>query len=194
MTTSNTPHHHGNLRPALVQAGIDILETEGAKGLSLRKIAARVGVSHAAPAHHFKSKSALLVAIAAKGFRIFSDLMEAHRDAAPKDPQSQLLGLCEGYLKFAAEHEALFELIFSTDIKAQADEELHECSMKAYGLLEDTCALFEPSPMNDRGHEIMIWSLVHGFACLQAYNKLMSLDDGSAMPFEFILPKLTPKK
>ncbi|WP_298260124.1 TetR/AcrR family transcriptional regulator [uncultured Litoreibacter sp.] len=196
MTSENTPHHHGNLRPALIQAGIDILETEGTKGLSLRKIATRVGVTHAAPAHHFKGKAALLVAIAAKGFQVFADLMEKNRDAAPKDPQNQLLGLCQGYLQFAAENEALFELIFSTDIKphANVDEDFRKSANRAFRLLEDTCALFEPSPKHSQGHEIMIWSLVHGYASLRAYNKLISPEDGAAMPFELILPQLTPKK
>ena len=79
MTRQNSPHHHGDLRAALIAAGIDMLEADGIAGLSLRKIAARVGVSHAAPAHHFNGKNALLVAIAAQGFRTFTDLMRQGR-------------------------------------------------------------------------------------------------------------------
>lgn len=194
MTQQQPSHHHGDLRAALIGAGIDILESDGSAGLSLRKIAARAGVSHAAPAHHFKGKNALLVAIAAQGFRTFSDLMrEGLKNAAP-DPHGQLVGLCHGYLEFAERHEALFELIFSTEIKAHADEELREASMQAYQLLEQTCALFEPSPHHESGNEIMIWSLVHGYATLRVYNKLMSPDGETVMPFESILPRLTPRK
>lgn len=194
MTRQNSPHHHGDLRAALIAAGIKILESDGIAGLSLRKIAARVGVSHAAPAHHFKGKNALLVAIAAQGFRTFTALMRAGRENASPDPHDQLAGLCRGYLEFAEKHEALFELIFSTGIKAHADDELRETSTQAYQLLEDTCALFEPSPHHEKSNEIMIWSLVHGYATLRVYNKLMSPDGETVLPFEFILPHLTPRE
>ena len=49
------PYHHGDLKNALVRAGIDLLETRGLPGLSLRAIAAAVGVSHTAPKNHFGS-------------------------------------------------------------------------------------------------------------------------------------------
>lgn len=190
MLEHDTPHHHGNLRPALIAAGIGLLEAEGVAGLSLRKIAAATGVSHAAPAHHFNGKTALLVAIAAEGFLIFTNLMEKSRDNAGSDPHDQLLGLCRGYLDFAEQHEALFELIFSTEIKKHADNDLRSASLKAFQLLEETCSWFEPSPHHEKSNEIMIWSLVHGYASLRVYNKMMSPDDGSVMPFEFILPRL----
>lgn len=194
MLQQNSPHHHGDLRAALIAAGIDMLEADGIAGLSLRKIAARVGVSHAAPAHHFNGKNALLVAIAAQGFRTFTDLMRQGRENAPPDPQSQLVGLCRGYLEFAEKHEALFELIFSTGIKAHADDDLRDASNQAYQLLVDTCTLFEPSPYHDQSNEIMIWSLVHGYATLRVYNKLMSPDGKTALPFEYILPRLIPRE
>ncbi len=191
--TTQTRHHHGNLRPALISAGIDILEAEGISGLSLRKIAVRVGVSHAAPAHHFDGKIALLVAIAAEGFLIFSQMMEESRDKAAADPRSKLIGLCQGYLGFAAQHEALFELIFSTDVKNHADENLEKCSMQAFQLLQETCDLFEPSPHGNRSNAIMIWSLVHGYACLRANNKMVLFENETNTPLEMILPQMTPK-
>jgi len=194
MTDQISSHHHGNLRAALIAAGIDILETDGIAGLSLRKIAAKVGVSHAAPAHHFRGKNALLVAIAAQGFRTFADLMRKGLENAAPDPQGQLSGLCQGYLEFAEKHEALFELIFSTGIKAHADDDLREASKQAYQLLEDTCALFEPSQYHDQSNEIMIWSLVHGYATLRVYNKWMSPDGETVLPFTFILPHLIPRE
>jgi AcrR family transcriptional regulator len=193
MAKLKSTHHHGNLRPALISAGIDILETDGVGALSLRKIAAAAGVSHAAPAHHFKGKTALLVAIAAYGFRIFTDFMQKGREDAGPGPHDQLLGLCQGYLDFAAKHGALFELIFSTEIKSHADEDLQNASLRAFQLLEETCALFEPSRYAEKGNEIMVWSLVHGYATLRIHNKLLSQGDGSEMPFELILPRLNPR-
>ncbi|MFS4583598.1 TetR/AcrR family transcriptional regulator [Phaeobacter sp. C3_T13_0] len=186
-------HHHGNLRPALIAAGIEILETDGVSGLSLRKIAATVGVSHAAPAHHFKGKTGLLVAIATEGFRVFCTLMEQRRDSAGTAPREQLLGLCQGYLEFAETHEGLFGLIFSTEIKGHADEDLRLASKRAFQLLEDVCALFESASNHAQSNEIMIWSLVHGYATLRVYNMMRSPSGGEVLPFEAILPPLIPR-
>ena len=105
-------HHHGNLRAALIEAGIALLAREGASGLTLRKCAALVGVSHAAPAHHFAGLPGLLDAIAAKGFAMFSDAMEGEAQRGPDEPRARLEAICLGYLEFARAQPALFDLMF----------------------------------------------------------------------------------
>ena len=67
-------HHHGNLRPALIKAGIALLEEGGIDALSLRKCAARAGVTHAAPAHHFDGLAGLKALV-----YTVNDLKEARR-------------------------------------------------------------------------------------------------------------------
>ena len=69
------PHHHGNLRNALIEAGIDLLKEGGLPNLTLRKCAALAGVSHAAPAHHFDGLDGLRQAIASEGFSRFRQAM-----------------------------------------------------------------------------------------------------------------------
>lgn len=192
--TNKTPHHHGNLRAALIEAGIELLEAEGLSSLSLRKVAANVGVSHAAPAHHFKSKDALLIAIAANGYLVFSNLMREERARSTTEARAQLLGICRGYLRFAAEHEALFELIFSDVMKNADDQELQTYSAQAFGVLVETCALFEPSPEGNGVNEIMVWSLVHGYATLQRFDRLRPSPSADPIQFEKILPHLVPRK
>ena len=61
-------YHHGDLRQALLAEATAMLEESGADGLSLRALARRVGVSHAAPGHHFADRNALLAELAADGF------------------------------------------------------------------------------------------------------------------------------
>lgn len=68
-TTGKRSYHHGDLRRALVDEGLALLESQGLAGLSLRAIAARAGVSHAAPKNHFGNLRGLLTAMAAEGFR-----------------------------------------------------------------------------------------------------------------------------
>jgi len=59
-------------------------------------------------------------------------------------------------------------------------------------MLVETCALFEPSPRHEQANEIMIWSLVHGYATLRRFSRLISPVDQQPMPFDFILPPMTP--
>lgn len=187
-------HHHGDLRNALIQAGLDLLETEGMHGLTLRKAAAKAGVSHAAPAHHFDGKDGLLIAIATKGFELFTQTMLEDRFVKGDSAQDQLLGICLGYLRFANEHPALLHLIFFTDKKnAREDMELNAAASHAYQVLSDVCSLFEPSPDGPHVNEMAVWSTIHGFATLTQFSQGPNVDEAVAFPLAAILPKLTPK-
>src|SRR6195952_3310890 len=81
---SQRPYHHGDLSRALVLAGRRILESQGPSALSLRAVAREAGVSPAAPYHHFKDKSELLIAVADQGFK---ELAEHLRQACENWPQ-----------------------------------------------------------------------------------------------------------
>ncbi len=81
--TAPRPYHHGNLKAELIRAGIALIEEEGLDALSLRAIAARAGVSHAAPRNHFGSLRGLLTAIAAQGFRLHAGEMRAGLTPTP---------------------------------------------------------------------------------------------------------------
>jgi len=61
-------YHHGDLRRALLDAALELLAREGASALTLREVARRAGVTHAAPYRHFTDKQALLAAVAEEGF------------------------------------------------------------------------------------------------------------------------------
>jgi len=189
--STKTSHHHGDLREALISAGIDILRESGATGLTLRACAARAGVSHAAPAHHFQGMEGLLVAIAARGFQQFTDMMIQEREASGVEPGERLLAICRGYLQFAQENASLYNLMFSSENVSFSDADLDRASTAAYQVLVDGCAPFEPGPAGAKGNEIMIWSLLHGYAGLVR----RACSAGSQHPmnntrFEDILPPL----
>ncbi len=67
--TQKSKYHHGDLKNALIEAGIDILAQDGVGGLSLRQVARKAGVSHAAPYAHFSNKQALIAAISTEGYK-----------------------------------------------------------------------------------------------------------------------------
>ncbi len=182
----NRPHHHGNLRAALIDAGIDLLAEGGLSALTLRKCAARTGVSHAAPAHHFKGLKDLLTAIVTKAFTIFTRTMIEQRDAAPDDPYARLLAVCNGYLTFSRNHEALATLMFMTDEIFTEDADYQTAAAASYQVLAEVCAPFESGPAGPRGLEVLIWSLVQGYASLVRTGQV----DAAETPFADILPQL----
>ncbi len=185
------PHHHGHLRQALIQAGIDLLNEGGLSALTLRRCAARAGVSHAAPAHHFKGLSGLLSAIVARGYAQFSQTMIEERAKAPDDPRARLAAICNGYLRFAQENDALFVLMFSPQKLDFNNAELARESEVAYNVLVDACAPFQHGQGNNQATEIMIWSLVHGFAVLSRRERAGAADKmPPQLRFEDILPQL----
>src|SRR6478736_10491603 len=104
--SSDRTYHHGDLRRAVLTAALDVIRTEGPGALSLRDLARRAGVSHAAPAHHFKDRTGLLTAIAAEGYALFADALA---DA----PDLRERGVA--YVRFAATHPAHFQVMFQPE-------------------------------------------------------------------------------
>ncbi len=86
-----SPYHHGALREALLSAAEAELSEKGVEACSLRGVAKRAGVSHAAPAHHFVDVRGLLTALAERGFRRFVETQKLAMSQAAPDPVSQLV-------------------------------------------------------------------------------------------------------
>lgn len=166
-------HTHGDLRQGLISAGLELLAREGTAGLTLRKCAALAGVSHAAPAHHFDGLPGLLDAIAAHGFNMFADVMEARAAVAPDEPRARLEAICLGYFDFARDNPALYDLMFRQIWSiAGAGAELGQAGSRAYAVLADTCAPFIPAGQEPGIVETQVWSLIHGYATLVLVGKL----------------------
>lgn len=107
-------YHHGDLRAALLAAAEAELSERGVEAFSLRSVAKRAGVSHAAPAHHFGDTSGLLTALAAESFRRFLSFQKRREAETMPDPVSQMTSAGLGYIDFALAHPALFRLIFTS--------------------------------------------------------------------------------
>ncbi len=155
-------YHHGDLRNALVAAGLELLERDGPQAVSLRAVARAACVSQAAPYAHFKSKRALMAAIAATGFERLSGRLEE----SVNDPAAGLRELGRDYVEFASENAGLYRLMFSS--RAELDPEdahLQRASAAAFQLFAQKTATGAGNPFDDPG-PVAAWSLLHGFAML----------------------------
>ncbi|MBK1782766.1 TetR/AcrR family transcriptional regulator [Prauserella cavernicola] len=157
-------YHHGDLRRAVLDAAIDVITTEGPGSLSLRDLARRAGVSHAAPAHHFTDKAGVLTALAVEGHELLGDAFADVLDAGP----AQLQELGVRYVRFALQHPAHFEVMFRPDLHRRDSPELLAAQERTGGLLRAGVAAV---PADRRGQDtelatIAAWSLAHGFASL----------------------------
>lgn len=156
-----------SLRDTLIDAGLTLLAEGGMPALTLRRAAARAGVSHAAPAHHFDGLPGLLTAMAARAFVTFADALHQGRDSGGTDPWARLLGTTQGYLTFAAEHQGLFHLMFVSPEVDRNDPGLQPQATRSYMILREACLPFaEPGATDNAILEIAVWSLVHGYAAL----------------------------
>jgi AcrR family transcriptional regulator len=174
-------YHHGDLASALLDAGEAELADKGVEAFSLRGVAKRAGVSHAAPAHHFRDVNGLLTAIAARGFERFVVRQEDFRRRAPDTPHARLVASGVGYVVFAQEHPALFRLMFGSSRPDFADADLGGAAAAAHADLvrhvsavtgRDPAVQPDPRAMADVA---CVWALAHGLADLLVAGRLAAV-------------------
>lgn len=164
------PYHHGDLRAALLTAAEAELTEKGVEGFSLRSVAKRAGVSHAAPAHHFGDMGGLLTALAAEGFTRFQDTLDA-REVGAADARDKAVRAGLGYLEFAIARPALFRLIFSSVRPDFASAELLQAADRAYSHLVGLVTALGGTEVD----VVALWATSHGIADLSAGQRLRTL-------------------
>jgi AcrR family transcriptional regulator len=167
-------YHHGNLRQALLAAARRLLEAEGHSNLSLRKCADAVGVSATAPQNHFPNKAALLTALAADGYAELETYMRKGIDGT-SDRDARRNAALLGYVAFAQDHPALYELMFARDRVSSNDPELLRHVRACFVILADNSRGFgsfdgDAEKVAAR-QQMFLWSLVHGYAQLLTANR-----------------------
>ncbi len=181
-------YHHGDLRQALIDTGLTMLEERGLEGLTLRKLAARVGVSHAAPEHHFPTLRHLMTAFAVEGFRLFAASMRSAMATASGDPAEQLRAAARGYLAFATARPHLFRLMFTANRLDWDDPTLGPPANAAHAVLEEISApvakrMKLDTPEGRAAVEQLVWSQIHGHAHLMIDGKLQQEGGDGCEPF-----------
>jgi AcrR family transcriptional regulator len=172
MPAAKTPYHHGDLRAALVDAALELLEESGESALSLRAVARRAGVSPAAPYRHYEDREALVSAVAAVGYRELAERLGAAHPA-PSTPD-QLADVAVAYVRFALERPALFRIMFGEPCKRDNDERVAATEAVSLYLREIVARCFPRS--DPEALAPAIWALVHGLAFLFLDGKLDAAD------------------
>lgn len=172
---SDDHYHHGDLRNALIQAGVELLQDEGMDKLSLRKLARKVGVSHNAPYMHFKDKEGLLAAITEEGFNLLAaDLRQVLAEAGDDWYKRFEVG-CLGYVEFVLAHPGHAEVMFR-EYDPQVYPDASMAALNALAILEETLQAGQGSNHvvggDSRYWTALTWSMLHGLAVILNAGKM----------------------
>ncbi|WP_395646738.1 TetR/AcrR family transcriptional regulator [Terricaulis sp.] len=163
-----------DLRRTLLDASLDLIETEGLEAFSMREVARRAGVSHQAPYHHFPDREAILAAIVVEGFAMLREAMRAGLEGL-HDPYDRHSSLGRTYISFALSNPAHFKLMFRSE---HVREDKHDDAKASAGSAFDTLVEVvnelarEKYGREDFALALTSWSLAHGLATLLLEGKL----------------------
>ncbi len=178
-------YHHGDLHAALLAAAADILHERGLEGLSMRGVARRAGVSHAAPYHHFADLATLIATLVECSLLALGERMRAAAASTRDDPTARVRALGAAYVRFAIEDPASFRLMFRPELRRAGGERLEAAGEASYMPLLEAIAdgvargSFVARDVEDLG--LAAWAAVHGLATLLVDGPLRRLDDPKAV-------------
>ncbi|MEU0874969.1 TetR/AcrR family transcriptional regulator [Nocardia brasiliensis] len=156
---AKTGYHHGDLRATILAAAAAQIASDGVDAVSLRELARRAGVSHAAPAHHFGDRAGVLTALAVEGFELLGTALEA---AGPDFRE-----VAVAYIRFAREHPGHFDVMFRHTLLRDDDPRLAAARLRAGAALRVGSVTIHPGDADrQQSTQLAAWSLVHGFAAL----------------------------
>ena len=168
--TTDRPYHHGDLRRAVIETAMAMLHEDKGWQFTLREVARRAGVSHAAPYKHFPDKAALLAEMALIGF---DRLREAATAAKPRRQNSlryEFFAVARAYVRFGTSNPALYRLMFSEEAGKTVDVHLSERALAAFGVLIEMLERGQAAGVlrrrDLRGQAAACWALLHGITML----------------------------
>lgn len=170
---NDKPYHHGNLRNQLIEAGITLINEDGLKSFSLRKVAAKCNVSHTAPYSHFKNIDELIYAM---GEHVTAQFMDTLRTSihGKEGTQEAISLLGQAYIDFFVDHPQYFQFLFyHSDITIDLDH-YNSDNYPPFALFRTTAfQLFESFSLPEEEYAkqlVALWSMVHGMASLLTNN------------------------
>ena len=175
--TEKRPYHHGDLRQTVIDTAMAMLNEGGGWQFTLREIARRAGVSHAAPYKHFPDKAALLGEIVLIGFDRLRAALTAAQVGLSDDLSRMFTSTSQAYLDFGRDNPALYRLMFGGEIGKMANVHLDKRALGAFEVLIDllergqAAGLLRKRPV--RGQAAACWSQLHGLTMLMLDGLLL---------------------
>lgn len=169
---ANPTYYGGDLRRDLLDTALELIARDGPSAVSLRALARRLGVSHAAPANHFPDKAALFTAIAVEGFALLAEAIgDGVRQLGPHATAGQRFRAAgRAYTGFALAHPAHFAVMWQRDLLHQGDPELVAAGDTTFELLlgsvRDIQSEGWAAGRDPQAVAYLAWSVVHGLAAL----------------------------
>lgn len=170
-------YHHGDLQPALLNAGLQVLDHEGLEAVGIRRLAREVGVAHSAPANHFPNRKALLTGLAIKCFEDFMQEISA-AEAMGKDPAEIIRTISRVTIHYGLSYPNRYRLMFRYDMVNAEDEALHACMEKLYQTLLKSIKQLKPGKtMGLESYAVALWSMVHGYTVMRTEGTIIDAKD-----------------
>ncbi|KQX01457.1 TetR family transcriptional regulator [Massilia sp. Root418] len=185
--------HRGDLRRAPIETAMDVLQEDKGWQFTLREVARRAGVSHAAPYKHFPDKAALLVELAMMGFDRLREALAAARSGPPLSLRDELAVLARAYVSFGTDNPALYRLMFSAEEVKAAGMHLNGRALAVFGVVlqllgrGQAAGSIRTRPI--QGQAAACWGLVHGMTML-GIDGLLAPEKVGPAPLEAALSTL----
>jgi len=160
--------HHGDLKRALMQSALEILDNEDVTGVTIRAVAKRAGVSHAAPVNHFPDRRALLTALAAEQFELIFKEIEAGMATDDLAPIDKITVLFNSFLEFGLKHPFRYQLLWRYDLVDHEAEILKRPADRVYDFLTNEIEkIICHKTVDPDTVSVAIWSMMHGYLDLR---------------------------
>jgi AcrR family transcriptional regulator len=176
-------YHHGNLRQALVDAALALIEAKGPNGFTLSEAARDAGVTPAAVYRHFEGRDDLIAEAARQGYEIFVGMMDRAYESGQPSAFASFDAVGRAYLTFARAYPGHYIAMFESGIGTNRTPELYAAAARATGVLERAAGdLAQYIPADKRPPAAMfsahVWAMSHGVVELFARG-----GPGTASPF-----------
>jgi AcrR family transcriptional regulator len=181
-------YHHGDLARALVTAALDLIAKRGPEALTLREVAAAVGVTHGAAYRHFADKEALLAAVAEEGYRGLAQKLASAASSAVTDPPARVRALGAAYVEFAMARPAHYRVMWGPRVNEDGRfPSLEAAISEGFALViaeferGQAAGAFRDDPPRDLA--ISFWVAAHGYVELVLRRRLKVKSEAVAVAY-----------
>lgn len=176
---AKTKHfHHGDLKRALLDAALELLDAQGDAAVGIRAVARKAGVSHAAPVNHFKDRQALLTGLAVELFDDIQKNISKRLEGAPADPVIRIESVVKSFFEYGANHPNRYALLWRNDI---VDHECDEIRIREDAVYDFVCVeidkIIDGRNIDTHTVTIGLWSMMHGYIDLKIVGMFEERED-----------------